>query len=133
VPAVRQAIERFTLDARCVRLGGDDKARVGLRLLLAKPGAVEVRIDRATKATNGTVCPKLNPHAHYPGPLRRVTALENVATQPAVAASVSRRVTRSFELRPGLYRIGVRAYDSGGRLTRTAYRWVRVVVRRGRM
>ena len=132
-PAVRQAIERFTLAARCVRLGRDGKAPIGLRLLLAKPGAVEVQVYRATKATNGTICPKLNPHAHYPGPLRRVTALSNVATQPAVAASVSRRVTRSFELRPGLYRIGVRAYDSGGRLTRTSYRWVRVLLRNGRL
>jgi len=129
---VRQAIERFTLDARCVRLGRDGKAPIGLRLLLAKPGAVQVQVYRATKATNGTICPKLNPHAHYPGPLRKVTALPNVATQPAVAASVSRRVTRSFELRPGLYRIGVRAYDSGGRLTRASYRWVRVLVRAGR-
>jgi hypothetical protein len=42
-------------------------------------------------------------------------------------------VTRSFALRPGLYRISVRAYGPGGELTRPAYRWVRVLAsRRGR-
>jgi YVTN family beta-propeller protein len=130
---LRQAIERFTLDSRCVRLARDGMARIGLRLLLAKPGSVEVQVDRAVAATNGTICPKPDPRRHYTGALRRVAALENLATQPAaVAAAVRRRLTRSFELRPGLYRIGVRAYDSGGRLTRTAYRWVRVLTRHAR-
>jgi YVTN family beta-propeller protein len=125
----RQAIERFTLDSRCVRLAADGKARIGLRLLLAKPGSVAVQVDRAVTTTNAVRCPKRDPHRHYDGRLRRVTTLQDLATQPVVAASVRRQLTRSFALRPGLYRIGVRAHDSGGRLTRAAYRWVRVLAR----
>ncbi len=125
----RQAIERFALDARCVRLAADGTARVGLRLLLAKPGSVAVQVDRAVTKTNAVRCPKRDPHRHFNGTLRRVTTLQDLATQPVVAASVRRQLTRSFELRPGLYRIGVRAHDAGGRLTRPAYRWVRVLAR----
>jgi hypothetical protein len=42
---------------------------------------------------------------------------------------VQTRLTRSFELPPGLYRIGVRAYRPGGGLTPPACRWVRVLAR----
>lgn len=128
-PPDRQAIERFTLDGRCVRLAPNGKARIGLRLLLTKPGSVAVQVDRAVTTTNAVRCPRRDSHRHFSGKLRRVTTLQDLATQPAVAASVRRRLTRSFELRPGLYRIGVRAHDAGGRLTRAAYRWVRVLDR----
>lgn len=80
--------------------------------------------------TNVERCRARNPERHYGGKLRRVATLENLATQPAVAASVRRRLTRSFELPSGLYRISVRAHD-GDRLTRAAYRWVRVLAERG--
>jgi YVTN family beta-propeller protein len=122
----RQAIERFTLDGPCVRSAHDGKARIGLRLQLAKPGSVAVQVYRAVTPTNTQRCPARNPNRHYVGKLRRVTTLADVATRPAVAASVQRRLTRSFELTPGLYRISVRAHDGAG-LTRAAYRWVRVL------
>lgn len=127
-PALRQAIERFTLDGPCVRRARDGEARIGLRLRLALPGAVSIRIDRALTAVNRERCPSRNPNRSFAGRLRRVAALDDVPTQ-AVAAAVQRRVTRSFELPPGLYRIGVRAHGPDGRLTRSAYRWVRVLGR----
>lgn len=130
-PAAHQAIERFTLDSRCVRPARDGKARIGLRLRLAQPGSVAIQVYRAETATNVERCPARNPDRHYRGKLRRVAALQDVATQPAVAASVRRQVTRSFRLRPGLYRIGVRALDADGRLTRASHRWVRVLARPG--
>ncbi|HEV7773721.1 MAG TPA: PKD domain-containing protein [Conexibacter sp.] len=128
-PTSRQAIERFTLDSPCVRPARDGKARIGLRLRLAQPGSVAVLVYRAVTATNTERCPARNPARHYGGTLRGVAALENVATQPVVVASVQRRLTRSFDLRPGLYRISVRAHGSDGRLTRAAHRWVRVLAR----
>lgn len=128
-PAGRQAIERFTLASRCVR-AHRGSARIGLRLRLAEPGRVAIRIDRAQIATDPRRCPKADPHRHFTGRLRRVQALDHLATQPVVAASVRRGLTRSFALRPGLYRIGVRAYGPGGGLTRTAFRWVRVLAER---
>lgn len=130
-PAARQKIERFTLDGPCVRRARDGTARIGLRLLLAKPGPVAVQVYRAAITTNAERCPKRNPDRRYRGKLHRVGVFENVATQPVVAASVQRRLTRSFELPPGLYRISVRAHDPNGSLTRAAYRWVRVLTRRG--
>lgn len=127
-PALRQAIERFTLDGPCVRRARNGEAHIGLRLRLALPGAVSIRVDRALIAVNRERCPSRDPNRRFAGRLRRVAALGDVPTQ-AVAAAVRRRVTRSFELPPGLYRIGVRAHDPDGGLTRSAYRWVRVLGR----
>lgn len=125
-PAARQAIERFTLDGPCVRRARDGRARIGLRLLLAQPGSISVQVDRAVAVKTAKRCPKPRSGRRYRGKLRRVETLANVNTQ-AVAASVRRRATRSFELRPGLYRIAVRAHDANGSPTRAAYRWVRVI------
>jgi YVTN family beta-propeller protein len=124
-PAARQAIERFTLDGPCVRRARDGKARIGLRLLLAQPGTVAIEVDRAVAIKTAKRCPKPRSGRRYRGKLRRVEAVANVDTQ-AITASVRRRLTRSFDLRPGLYRIAVRAHDGDG-LTRAAYRWVRVL------
>ncbi len=125
-PALRQAIERFTLDGPCVRRARDGKARIGLHLRLALPGSVSIHVDRALIAVNGERCPARDPDRHFVGRLRRVASVGDIPTR-AVAASVRRRVTRSFELPPGLYRVGVRAHGPNGGLTRPAYRWVRVL------
>ena len=127
-PAARQAIERFTLGRRCVRPGRDGTAHVGLRLRLALPGAVALQVDRAVTDVDPQRCPKPDPERRYDGTLRRVAARQHVGTR-AVAASVRRQVTAGFDLRPGLYRIAVRAYGPDGGLTRPAYRWVRVLRR----
>ncbi|MBS1869291.1 MAG: PKD domain-containing protein [Actinobacteria bacterium] len=127
-PPARQVIERFTLARRCVRPGRDGTARVGLRLRLALPGAVDVEVDRALTAVSAERCPKRNPDRRYAGKLRRVATLDGLPTQ-AAAASVRRTLTRGFALRPGLYRVVVRAHGPGGALTRPAYRWVRVLAR----
>lgn len=125
-PAARQAIERLTLDGPCVRRARDGKARIGLRLLLAQPGSVAIQVDRAVAIKTAKRCPKPGSGRRYNGKLRRVEAVANVDTQ-AITASVKRRLTRSFDLRPGLYRIAVRAHDGDRGLTRAAYRWVRVL------
>jgi DNA-binding beta-propeller fold protein YncE len=46
---------------------------------------------------------------------------------PASAAAVTRRVSLQLRLRPGLYRITVRAYAGNGSLTRPARRWLRIL------
>jgi hypothetical protein len=40
---------------------------------------------------------------------------------------VTRRVSLQLRLRPGLYRITVRAYAGNGSLTRPARRWLRIL------
>jgi len=126
-PSPVQAIERFTLEHRCVRLAHDRRARVGLRLRLALPGSVQVQVYRALARFDTQACPRPS-SARYRGRLRRFATLQSVSPQ-VLAASVQTRLTRSFELPPGLYRIAVRAYLRGGGLTRPAYRWVRVLER----
>ena len=84
-PAVRQAIERFTLDGPCVRRARDGQARIGLRLLLAQPGAISLQVHRAAIDANAERCPKRNPDRRYDGKLRRVAALDGIA--PAGCAS----------------------------------------------
>ena len=128
-PLGRQAIERFTLAHRCVRPGRDGTAHIGLRLRLALAGSVALRVDRAAIDVNAERCPARDPKRHYDGKLRRVAAREHVATQ-AATASVRRSLSAGFDLRPGLYRISVRAYGPDGALTRPAYRWVRVLAGR---
>lgn len=128
-PAPRQAIERFTLEHRCVRASRKGTARIGLRLRLALAGPVQIQVDRALARFNTRVCPQPNPRARYHGSLRRLTTLQSVAPQ-VLAAAVQTRVTRSLALPPGLYRIGVRAHRTGGGLTPPAYRWVRVLAGR---
>ncbi|HXE46047.1 MAG TPA: hypothetical protein VN635_12735 [Conexibacter sp.] len=125
-PSPRQAIERFSLDNRCVR-AHDGKARVGLRLRLALPGSVQVQVYRALARFNTETCPKPS-SARYRGKLGRVATLQSVAPE-VVAASVQTHLARRFALPPGLYRIGVRAYRSGSGLTPPVYRWVRVLRR----
>jgi len=98
-PTPRQPIERFRLANRCVRVARDGTARIGLRLRLALPGSVQIQVYRAIARFNTRVCPQLDPHARFRGPLRRVTTLKTVAPQ-VLAASVQARVTRSFDLPP---------------------------------
>jgi YVTN family beta-propeller protein len=127
-PAAAQRIERFALDRHCVRVARGGRARIGIRLRLARAGSIAVAVDRAVDA-KAKRCPRRKPGRRYVGQLRRVAAVDHVAPQ-AVAASVRRRFSRHFKLRPGLYRIAVRAYTADGGLTRPAYRWVRVLARR---
>ncbi|MBD0282603.1 MAG: hypothetical protein ICV69_10485 [Thermoleophilaceae bacterium] len=41
--------------------------------------------------------------------------------------AIGQTLTLELRLRPGLYRFGVRAYLDGGRLSRPAYRFLRVL------
>ena len=57
--------------------------------------------------------------------MRQVGSLGRLHT--ASAAAVTRRVSLQLRLRPGLYRITVRAYAGNGSLTRPARRWLRIL------
>jgi hypothetical protein len=119
---LRQKIERFSVDARCVRASRSGTARIGLKLRLARTGKVEVQVDRATDAQALDACPKPNSGRRYEGDLRDLKQVKSAA-----AAAVTRRLALSLKLQPGLYRITVRAHTSGNHLSRPATRWVRVL------
>ncbi len=104
-----RAIQRFTLASRCVRASRTGKARVGLRLLLARPMPVQVKIDRALGTKGRSTCPRPSRMRHFPGAFKQVDEVERTSTRPTIAA-VSRRLTLGVRLAPGLYRITVRAH-----------------------
>ena len=121
-----RAIQRFSLASRCVRASSTGKARVGLRLLLARPMPVQVKIDRALGTKGRSTCPRPSRMRHFPGELKQVDEVERTSTRPTIAA-VSRRLTLGVRLAPGLYRLTVRAHTGKGKLSHRARRWVRVL------
>jgi YVTN family beta-propeller protein len=119
-----QAIERLRVSSRCLRARRGGRASLALRLRLAKAGPVAVRVQRAIDARSTARCPRRDRTRRYDGPLRTV---RNIGRRQTRAASVARRLRLGLRLRPGLYRISVRAHAGGGEMTRAANRWVRVL------
>jgi Tol biopolymer transport system component len=118
------AIARLRLGSSCVRRTSSGRVRVPMTMRLARPGAVRVRIDRAIGSRGRSSCPtrrRARDHDHG------VTRYRRVAVVPrAAATAVAHRVMLDLRLRPGLYRITVRAVLDGGRLSRPVRRWLRV-------
>jgi hypothetical protein len=129
-PPAGPAIAGLKLGSRCVRPTRSGRVRVRMSLRLARPGPVQVRIDRGVGTKARRSCPKPNPERRFTGRFRRVATLRRVPTQPAAAAAaVGRRLTLDLRLAPGLYRITVRAILDGNRLSRPVRRYLRVLGR----
>lgn len=122
----RQTIERFGLASRCVRPSRAGIARVGLNLRLVRRGPVRVQVERAIGSGAMKRCPKPSRSRRFEGRLRRVELRRSMEPR-VLAAAVSGRMSLRMRLRPGLYRITVRAYGSDGELSRPARRWLRVL------
>jgi Bacterial Ig domain len=115
------AIAQLRLGSRCVRPSRSGRVRIPMTLRMARPGPVQVRIDRAVGTKNTDACVRPNPGRRF----RRVALLRRLSTQPAAAGR--RRVTLSRRLAPGLYRITVRAHLENDQLSRPARRYLRVL------
>jgi uncharacterized delta-60 repeat protein len=120
-----QSIRSLKLSSRCVRPSSSGQVRIGLRLRLTRPGPVRIRIDRGVGTKGKKSCPPRSRARHFDGRFEEVVLRRRVATQPA---AVTRRLTLTARLAPGLYRITVRAYG-GGKISRPARRFVRVLSR----
>jgi YVTN family beta-propeller protein len=121
-----QAIERFGLASRCVRPSRAGLVRVGLKLRLVRRGPVRVQVQRAVGSGAMKSCPTPSRSRSFDGRLRGVELRRSIEPRVA-AAAVSGRMTLRVRLRPGLYRITVRAYGSDAGLTQPARRWLRVL------
>jgi YVTN family beta-propeller protein len=122
-----QAIESFSLASRCVRPSRAGMVRVRLDLGLVRRGPVRVQVQRAVGSGAMESCPAPKRGRRFAGRLRGVEMRQSIEPRVA-AAAVSGRMTLRMRLRPGLYRIAVRAYGAeGGELTRPAHRWLRVL------
>jgi hypothetical protein len=127
-PARERAIGRLRLGARCLRPMRSGRVRVRLSMRLARPGPIEIRIDRALGPKPRRNCPRRDPTRRFAGSFRHLTSLTRNAAGPA-AAAIARSLTLRPRLKPGLYRITVRARLDGGRLSRPLYRYLRVLAR----
>jgi YVTN family beta-propeller protein len=121
-----QAIERFGLVKRCVRPSRAGLVRLGLDLGLVRRGPVRVQVQRAVGSGAMESCPKPSRGRRFAGRLRGVELHRSIEPRVA-AAAVSGRMTLRMRLRPGLYRVSVRAYRADGELSPPARRWLRVL------
>jgi hypothetical protein len=124
-PARAPAFERFGVAARCVRPARSGRVRIQLALRLARPGPVQLRIERAVGAKGGTTCPAQGSPRRFDGRFRAVGTYRRLRT--ASVASVTRRVTLTPRLQPGLYRLTARAHTPGGKLSKPIRRFIRVL------
>jgi hypothetical protein len=119
-------IARLQLASPCVRPTRSGRVRVRMSMLLARPGPVQIAIDRSTAAKVRRTCAGTE---RFAGRFRRVQTLRRVSTKPAAAVAVGRRLTLNLPLAPGLYRLTVRAHLDGNRLSRPLRRSLRVLSR----
>jgi hypothetical protein len=125
-PSAEPAISRLLLRSRCLHRSRSGRVRIRLNLRLARPGPLRIRVDRAVGSRNRRSCPRPNPTRHHTTRFRKVTTVRSAPTG-AVAASVPRQATLDLRLRPGLYRLTIRAQLEGGRLSPSLRRFLRVV------
>jgi VCBS repeat-containing protein len=121
VPA-EPALTGLWLDSRCVRRSRSGRVRIPMTLGMTGAGPVQIRVDRAVGTKAKRSCPNA---VRFSGRFRKVATLRQLATQPAAAGR--RRLTLRLRLRPGLYRLTVRAHLDGDRLSAPARRYLHVL------
>ena len=125
--AVEPAIADLRLASRCLRRSKSGRVRVAMTMRLARPGALQVRIDRAVGSRDRRSCPRRNRTRDYDETRFRPVTTVRPAANGAVAAAVRRRVRLNLRLEPGLYRLTVRVQEESGRLSRPVRSFLRVV------
>jgi VCBS repeat-containing protein len=119
---------QLRLAKRCVRPSRSGRVRIRMSLRMARPGPLQIRVDRAVGGGVPRSCPSANPQHRFSGRFRTVATLDEPVGRPAAtAAAVTRRLTLRMRLSPGLYRISVRAKLDGNRLSRPLRRYLRVL------
>ena len=116
--SAQPAIAQLRLARRCVRPSRSGRVRIRMSLRMARPGPLQIRIDRAVGANVPRSCPSANKRHRFSGRFRSVGTLDEPSARPAAtAAAVTRRRTLRLRLSPGLYRISVRAKLDQNRLS----------------
>jgi hypothetical protein len=118
-------LAQLRLGSRCVRPSRSGRVRIPITLRMARPGPVQVRIERGVGTRALQSCPRPNPERRFTGRFRKVATLSRLATRAAAAGR--RRLTLKLRLAPGLYRLTIRAQLDRNRLSRPARRYLRVL------
>ena len=126
------AISKLRLGSHCVRPGRSGRVRVGLRMRLAEPGQVQIRFQRGIGSKALGKCPKPGSGEHFDGRYRTVETRESAAAASLATTviAVEHRVRLKVRLKPGLYRVSVRAILAGGKLSAPERDFLRVLKRR---
>jgi hypothetical protein len=95
-----------------------------MSLRMARPGPLQIRIDRAVGGGASRSCP--TPGRRFTGRFRNIATIRQPPIA-AAAAAVARRITLNPRLAPGLYRVTVRAQLDGDRLSAPLRRYLRVL------
>jgi hypothetical protein len=119
---VKSAISDLRLASRCARRSRAGRARVAMTMQLASPAALQIVVERAAGSKARRRCP--SQEVGTPARFRPVTTLDR-----GVAPAGERRVRLRLRLRPGLYRVTVRAVLADESLSRPVRGFVRVLAR----
>jgi Big-like domain-containing protein/PA domain-containing protein len=123
-PVVAPAISDLQLGARCVRRAKSGRVRVPMAMQLAKASALQVVVERAVGSKARRRCPAQSPPTNLQARFRPAATVPVAAAR---AAAVSRRLTLRLRLKPGLYRVTVRAVLDDESLSRPVRGFVRVL------
>jgi VCBS repeat-containing protein len=119
-PLAEPAVADLKLASRCVRRARAGRVRVAMTMRMAVPRPLQIRIARAAgRASKGCPGPKWS--------RRDTLRYRTVKTVRRVAAPGARGVRLKLRLKPGLYRVTVRAHLDGGRLSPPVHDFMRVV------
>jgi hypothetical protein len=129
-PPAEQAISNLELLSRCVRPSRAGRVRVRLRVHLAESVPLRVRFQRGVGSSALSKCPEPGAGKPFDGPFKTITTREkSSASLFATAASVDRVVRLKVRLKPGFYRISVRAVLGGGEVSKPQRVFLRVLKR----
>jgi hypothetical protein len=109
------AISELELLSRCVRPSRSGRVRVRLRMLLADPAALRIRFERGVGSKALRKCPTPGSGRPFAGRFKPVKTREEASPPLATAVSLKHLVALRLRLKPGLYRVTVRAVLDGGR------------------
>jgi hypothetical protein len=129
-PEAAMRAPTISIPIRCARPSRSGVVRLPIVVRSERPLAVRVSVDYADGTKGLDRCPKPNADRRFRGDVRNVDTLKRVPMRAGAAAvMVDHRRTIELKLKPGLYRVTVRAHVAPGRLSRPTRRWVRVLNR----
>ena len=128
-PPAEPAISQLELRSRCVRPSRSGRVRVRLRMRLAEPSALRIRVQRGVGSKALRTCPEPTAGPPFTGPFKTVETRDASAPQ-VMAAAVERSVRLRLALRPGLYRVTVRAVLADGSVSSAQRVFLRVLKRK---
>ena len=120
-PSLEPAVSDLELRSSCVRPARSGRVRVAMTMHLVLSGALQIQVERGVGSKGRRRCPSREG--------ARPTRFRPVTTLDRRASAGDRRLRLRLRLRPGMYRVTVRALLPDESLSRPARGFVRVLKR----